>query len=189
MIKRKGEELEMLLLKEKIEIIKYEPKYKQQVQNVCIFQSTSRYKDDNAKKAILALYWYLILKNDLDEVCGYILCAKDLKVYEKNAYPYYLTLKELDEVKAKRFPNANRELERFYPEYPAHIHIDILEEYTGNGVCSKLMQALFEVLKEEKVLGICVLVDTNNKRAVRFYEKMGFKAFEENPGIMLCKLD
>ena len=37
-------------------IIKYEPKYKQQVQNVCIFQSTSRYKDDNAKKAILALY-------------------------------------------------------------------------------------------------------------------------------------
>lgn len=37
MIKRKGEELEMLLLKEKIEIIKYEPKYKQQVQNVCIF--------------------------------------------------------------------------------------------------------------------------------------------------------
>ena len=33
------------------------------------------------------------------------------------------------------------------------------------------------------------LVDTNNKRAVRFYEKMGFKAFEENPGIMLCKLD
>ena len=42
MIKRKGEELEMLLLKEKIEIIKYEP--------------TSRYKDDNAKKATLALY-------------------------------------------------------------------------------------------------------------------------------------
>ena len=62
---------------------------------------------------------FLILKNDLDEVCGYILCAMDLKVYEKNAYPYYLTLKELDEVKAERFPNANRELERFYPEYPA----------------------------------------------------------------------
>lgn len=82
-----------------------------------------------------------------------------------------MTLKELDEVKAERFPNANRELERFYPEYPAHIHTDILEEYTGNGVCSKLMQALFEVLKEEKVPGICVLVDTNNKRAVRFYEK------------------
>ena len=31
-------------------------KYKQQVQNVCISQSTSRYKDDNAKKATLALY-------------------------------------------------------------------------------------------------------------------------------------
>lgn len=54
---------------------------------------------------------------------------------------------------------------------------------------SKLMQALFEVLKEEKVPSICVLVDTNNKRVVRFYEKMGFKAFEEDPGIMLCKLD
>lgn len=41
---------------EKMGIVKYEPKYKQQVQNVCIFQSTSRYKDDNAKKATLALY-------------------------------------------------------------------------------------------------------------------------------------
>ena len=104
-------------------------------------------------------------------MCGYILCAEDLKAYEKNAYPYYLTLKELDEVKAERFPNANRELERFYPEYPAHIHIDILEEYTGNGVCSKLMQALFEVLKEEKVPGICVLVDTNNNVRLDFMKK------------------
>ena len=34
---------------EKMGIVKYEPKYKQQVQNVCISQSTSRYKDDNAK--------------------------------------------------------------------------------------------------------------------------------------------
>ena len=79
MIKRKGEELEMLLLKEKIEIIKYEPKYKQQVQNVCIFQSTSRYKDDPYIDKEICL----ILKNDLDEVCGYILCAKDLKAYKK----------------------------------------------------------------------------------------------------------
>ena len=105
-------------------------------------------------------------------MCGYILCAKDLKLYEKYAYPYYLTLKE-----------------QYYPEYPAHIHIDILEEYTGNGVGSKLMQALFEVLKEEKVPGICVLVDPTNKRAVRFYEKMGFKSFAEDPGVMLCKLE
>ena len=128
---------------EKMGIVKYEPKYKQQVQNVCISQSTSRYKDDNAKKATLALYCdpyidkeiCLILKNDLDEVCGYILCAKDLKAYEKNAYPYYLTLKELDEVKAERFSNANRELERFYSEYPAHSHIGILDQYKCNVVC------------------------------------------------------
>ena len=41
------------------------------------------------------------------------------------------------------------------------------------------MQALFEVLKGSKESpGICVLVDLeNNKRAVRFYEKCGFKAF------------
>ena len=48
--------MKWFFLEEKMEIIKYEPKYKQQVQNVCIFQSTSRYKDDNAKKATLALY-------------------------------------------------------------------------------------------------------------------------------------
>ena len=193
----KAKNLKWFFLGKKMEIVKYEPKYKQQVQNVCISQSTSRYKDDNAKKATLALYCdpyidkeiCLILKNDLDEACGYIFCAKDLKAYEKNAYPYYLTLKELDKVKAERFPNANCQMEQFYPEYPAHIHIDILEEYTGNGVGSKLMQALFEVLKEEKVPGICVLVNPTNKRAVRFYEKMGFKVFEKDPGVMLCKLE
>jgi hypothetical protein len=38
MIKRKGEELAMVLLKEKMEIIKYELKYKQQVQNVFLNQ-------------------------------------------------------------------------------------------------------------------------------------------------------
>lgn len=190
--------MKCFFLGKKMEIVKYEPKYKQQVQNVCISQSTSRYKDDNAKKATLALYCdpyidkeiCLMLKNDEDKVCGYILCAKDfLKAYEENAYPYYLNLKELDEVKAERFPNANCQMEQFYPEYPAHIHIDILEEYTSNGVGSKLMQALFKVLKEEKVPGICVLVDPANKRAVRFYEKMGFKVFEKDPSVMLCKLE
>lgn len=93
----------MVLLKEKMEIIKYELKYKQQVQNVCISQSTSRYKDDNAKKATLALYCdpyidkeiCLILKNDLDEVCGYILCAKDLKAYEKKCISLLFDFKRI----------------------------------------------------------------------------------------------
>ena len=67
------------------------------------------------------------------------------------------------------------------------IYSDYIFVYDGNKLV--LEGNRNEVLKEEKVPGICILVDTNNKRAVRFYEKMGFKAFEENPGIMLCKLD
>ena len=44
---------------------------------------------------------------------------------------------------------------------------------------------------EAKRLG-CYEVTLNvwagNTSAEKFYEKMGFKAVEENPGIMLCKL-
>ena len=48
-------------------------------------------------------------------------------------------------------------------------------------------EGLFEVLKEEKVPGICVLVDTNNKRAVRFYEKMGFRITGVHPNAIRLK--
>ena len=180
-----------------MKILKYEPSMKKKVQDVCISQSTSRFKDERAKLATLALYCdeYLdhevcfVLVNDQDEICGYTLCATDLRKYDENMQPYLTKLKELDEEKYQRYFNTNLGYEPGYPEYPAHLHIDIKEEYTGGGNGTKLMQTLFAYLKEQGVPGIMVGVDPNNIRAVKFYHKMGFRPLDENiPSMIALKL-
>lgn len=179
-----------------MKIIPYNPIFKEQVQKVCISQSTSRFKDEKAQKATLALYCdeYLdheiafLLLNDDEKVAGYILCAPDLKQYDQNMKEYVEILKETDPEKYQRYFDTLHLHAMFYQEYPAHLHIDLLEEYTGGGNGSKLMKTLLSYLKEQNVPGIMVTVDTNNIRACKFYEKMGFKPFEDKNFIVLQKL-
>ena len=52
--------------------------------------------------------------------------------------------------------------------------IYLLEEYCGQGIGYKLMQEGLAQVKEYSKIAVWVLKD--NKRAIRFYEKCGFKA-------------
>ena len=170
--------------------------YKDGVRKVCISQSTSRFKDETARKATLALYCdeYIehelcfVLLDDQDEVQGYILCAPDLHRWEENMQPYVALLKEIDDDKYHRYFGTAEGGELLYPAYPAHLHIDIREEYTGGGNGTKLMQTLLAKLKEMQVPGIHVMVDPNNKRAVSFYQKMGFVCIDDNGSVYVQKL-
>lgn len=63
----------------------------------------------------------------------------------------------------------------FGHKYPAHLHIDILDEYQNQGLGSKLMEVLFEELKKRKVKGIMLQANLSNEGAVRFYKRLGFK--------------
>ncbi|MDO4468050.1 MAG: GNAT family N-acetyltransferase [Bacillota bacterium] len=168
-----------------MQVIPYTSKYKEQVQKVCISQSTSRFKDEIAQKATLALYCdeYIdhevafLLVNDQDIVCGYVLCAPDLKHYEECMQPYAQILKEIDAEKYQRFLDTLDVHGKLYDQYPAHLHIDLLEECTGGGNGSKLMNTLLSYLKENNVKGIMITVDPNNLRACAFYKKMGFSKY------------
>ncbi|MBQ0065468.1 MAG: GNAT family N-acetyltransferase [Firmicutes bacterium] len=179
-----------------MKVVKYESKYKEQVQAVCISQSTSRFKDKKAQQATLALYCdeYIneelafVLLNEEDKVCGYILCAPDLKHYEKCMEPYVDLLKEIDPDKYQRYYGTLEVHQKFYEDYPAHLHVDLLEEYTGGGNGTRLMKTLLEYLRSISVKGIMITVDPNNTRACAFYNKMGFKKADPEGYILVQNL-
>ncbi|MHA1270456.1 MAG: GNAT family N-acetyltransferase [Candidatus Helarchaeota archaeon] len=60
-------------------------------------------------------------------------------------------------------------------EYPAHLHIDILESYQRRGIGSELMKKFEDKLKSIGVKGIHLETSTGNKKAIPFYKKQGFK--------------
>ena len=73
--------------------------------------------------------------------------------------------------------------------YPAHIHIDILKEYRGKGYGKGLIRKLIDSLKSKGVKGIYLTVDTKNKKAIKFYYKLGFSKLKSIFGkaLIMCK--
>jgi len=62
--------------------------------------------------------------------------------------------------------------------YPAHLHVDLLEELQGKGLGRSLMQTFIREAKRRGAAGIHLGVDGRNIRAFGFYEKMGFTILE-----------
>ncbi|MCK9547260.1 MAG: GNAT family N-acetyltransferase [Sphaerochaeta sp.] len=62
--------------------------------------------------------------------------------------------------------------------YPAHLHIDLLEELQGKGLGRSLMQTFIQRAKDQGAEGIHLGVDGRNVRAFGFYERMGFTILE-----------
>ena len=65
-------------------------------------------------------------------------------------------------------------------EYPAHMHIDICNEYQGKGFGTKLIKTLAQYLKDNKVKGLCLSVSKENPNAYKFYLRNGFKLISED---------
>jgi GNAT superfamily N-acetyltransferase len=68
------------------------------------------------------------------------------------------------------------------PEYPAHLHIDLLPGFQGNGYGRKLIDA-FCASAADAAAGVHVCVVSENTPALAFYERLGFRAIAvEDPG-------
>ena len=117
-----------------------------------------------------------VLVDDSDKVVGYILCEPDYKRYNKIFRKVDVPeIKKLDKASGRSawlFPIPNT---LFGRKYPAHLHIDILDEYQNQGFGAKLMDALFTELKRRNVKGVMLQADIHNEGAVRFYKRLGFK--------------
>jgi ribosomal protein S18 acetylase RimI-like enzyme len=59
-------------------------------------------------------------------------------------------------------------------EYPAHLHIDLHPRIQGRGVGRRMMDTLLAHLRDRGVPGVHLGVAAANRRAIGFYQRLGF---------------
>ncbi len=124
--------------------------------------------------------------NKQDEAVGYILCAPDYKEYCRGFRAH--ECKEIDALGFFRGLRAYFEpsiQKKYADKYPAHLHIDLLPEAQGQGLGSRLMDALKAHLRALGVRGVFLCVGKNNKNALRFYKKHDFRVLNIVGGAVL----
>ena len=173
----------------KMTVEEYRPEWREALRSIHMATASENARtNEKHGKMSLALYCdeyldqetaYVLLDEDRIPR-GYILCAEDAMTWIKNMEPYAEEIRALGPPYDRRAEDALHEYELAYKEYPAHLHIDILEEYTGNHHGTMLMEALLERLKKDQVRGVCLGVAKNNPRAVGFYRHCGFEVLEED---------
>ncbi len=114
--------------------------------------------------------------DDAGKAVGYILCAPDysryVKEYRKNEVKQLWKIDKMQSITAYFLPLGYLP---FKNKYPAHLHIDLLDDYQGKGYGSQLMDTLLNKLREMKIPGVMLIVDKNNEGAQRFYKRAGFR--------------
>lgn len=178
-----------------MKIVPYRSDFINQVQNICIETADEKLKENPAKvKVLLETYnnYYTEFEKDfafvlydekIDKVCGYIICAFDFDKYIKKYLLYNCS--NIAKISLKSAVQSAADGLVYLPfkrEYPSHLHIDILSEYTNGGWGTKLMKTLLEKLKEHSSSGVCLCVGSDNSGAVSFYEKCGFKKLKSLSG-------
>ncbi|KAF7352665.1 Pheromone-regulated membrane protein 10 [Mycena venus] len=135
--------------------------------------------------------WAFVLvdgsKDDL--VVGYIVGSTDTRAYEKSAaknwwpvqaekYLPSAMVREGDKRYADLLRNMHTAPDANIAFSPAHMHINILEEYRGQGWGRRMIQTAVDYLKEQGINRLWLGMDPRNTEARKFYERLGFTGFE-----------
>lgn len=67
-----------------------------------------------------------------------------------------------------------------FPDYPSHLHIDLLPVAQGQGLGNKLMDHFMDYLKSQGSPGVHLGLGIKNERAFYFYKKYGMKELDRN---------
>lgn len=71
--------------------------------------------------------------------------------------------------------------------YPAHLHIDLLPAWQGQGYGRRLMRTFLQALQDGGVPAVHLSMATANTRARAFYDRMGFEEIDvPEPGEATC---
>ncbi len=162
--------------------------------------------NDERYREIAGLHWaipYLryelehcfVAVNEDNEPVGYILSSPDtncfrkqfrhrmkkeiVRAFRKKRKEFSIGLYFREYFESTRYVDTlPRALEK---EYPAHLHINILPGFQGQGLGVMLMDVLKKHLIEIGCPGIHLGVGRENTGAIRFYEKTGFKLLKKHP--------
>jgi ribosomal protein S18 acetylase RimI-like enzyme len=176
----------------------YTPEHAEELRRVCLEQASERARTDEAHGRFTLLMYcdaYLehgiayMLVDETGVVRGYVLAAPDAHAWARDFAPYRDRIMALGDGYAQR---VDEELD-FYlsvaDDFPAHLHIDISEDFTGSGGGRMLMETLLARLRADGVAGVVFGVSAANERAVGFYEHMGFERLQEyddGAGLTFC---
>ncbi len=167
-------------------IKRYEEKYRADVQHICLETGPGdSFTDKRVGDYILSTYCnyyldneaencFILVDEETDKAVGYILCCPDFKRFEKGIKKYFKSFSETGFENAMECRTELIAHKIFSPLYPAHLHINLNENYRNGGYGTKLIQTLLEELKAQEVKGISLICDYSNKSAIRFYRKNGF---------------
>ncbi|NCA92640.1 GNAT family N-acetyltransferase [bacterium] len=180
-----------------MEIRKYQVTDKQNLQKICIITANPQ-KNEQGEKLLTLLYndYYteqepdscFVLTDDNDNAVGYIICAKNFDEYKKVFSKVYLPqVKKLSLVQYLIKKLSFIIEKKLSKNYPAHLHIDILPDFTGKGSGSMLINALCAYLSEQKIKGVMLCVGSHNVRAISFYKKHGFVKIINLGGVFMGK--
>ena len=170
----------------------YQPKDWDNIRSICLINAGNP-KTKRDQDYILDTYcdYYIecepencfVAANEKDEAVGYIYCAENYAAYQAHFNEKYLPkVKALGYFKWKASLASYRLHAKYAAEYPAHLHIDILDDYQRKGLGSKLVGALSEHLKAKGIPGLMLTVGGTNSKGINFYKKYGFEVLEKGFG-------
>lgn len=92
-----------------------------------------------------------------------------------------------DEVIAGLLHHPERMVPPELAAYPAHLHIDLLPAWQGQGYGRRLMRTFLQALQDGGVPAVHLSMATANTRARAFYDRMGFEEIDvPEPGEATC---
>ena len=132
---------------------------------------------------------------DAAGVAGYLLSADDTLAFEAWAeVSWWPSLRERYPLLDDSSPDAElvrlihdpeRTPAKLAATYPAHLHIDLQERARGRGLGRLIVERLLEELRGREVAGVHLGVDGANANAIGFYDHLGFRVVDQEPGGLL----
>ncbi len=174
-----------------LSIRKFENKDYENVQYVCLHSEEGHVDPPDLQEFVLHTFCDYYIDNEpencfvLDDdgkAVGYVICAENYDKYKQIFDEKYLPLnKHLDEGLYRWAVNSTVLQKKYKESFPAHLHIDLLPQYQRKGYGGKLINALFDHLKNKGVCGVMLTAGPQNETGVNFYKKYGFQLLEETP--------
>ena len=169
-----------------INIRKYEQKDKENMREICLKTSSFDVSDKKMSDFITLMYcdYYtevepdscFVATDENDNAVGYLICAKNFHEYYKIFNGLYMPEIRKLGIKYELMARGEIVIHRLFSKnYPAHLHIDLLDVCRHQGVGSRLMKELKAYLSENCISGLMLSCGYNNKNAIRFYGRNGFE--------------
>ncbi len=123
---------------------------------------------------------------------GYVLGARDTLAFEqllekqwwpalREQYPLgTFPVGSFDEDLVEKIHYPPRTNHAVIAQFPAHLHIDILEEGQSGGRGRRLLETLFSALRDRGINGVHLGVSPQNTNAIGFYQHMGFSRIQDD---------